>query len=210
MPHEPERDIEKTLRDYAKRRWEQAGTPPPMHPATRRMLQGEVARLKKRRPPASSWTQFLWGSWPRILLNAAVALLLVTAVLLLPSLTKNKNSSQSQTLLAKNERSSDAEELRRDTAKSAPPTAAPSVASAPAPSTAPSVTPMVAENRPTPEALAHGNTPVTTTAAGSREMPAAEKDKSSATSSVASAKPGVADGNLRFYSGNSSVTLDKK
>src|SRR5258708_35343746 len=99
MPLEPERDIEKTLRDYAKRRWEQAGTPPPMHPATRRLLQGEVARLKNRRPPAAaSWSQLLWGSWPRILVNAAVAMLVVAAVLFLPMLTKNKNASQPQTL----------------------------------------------------------------------------------------------------------------
>jgi len=86
MPLEPERDIEKTLRACAKQRREQAGTPPPMHPATRRLLQGEVARLKKRAPPSSGfWPQFLWGSWSRILLNAAVALLLVTCVLLLPT-----------------------------------------------------------------------------------------------------------------------------
>jgi hypothetical protein len=195
MPLEPERDIEKALRDYAKRRWEQAGTPPPMHPATRRLLQGEVARLKKRAPPSPGfWPQFLWGSWPRILANAAVALLLVACVLLLPTRSKNKNASQPQTLLAKNERSSDAEQsVRRDAAKSAPAAA-----------------PSVAENRPSPEGLAHGTTPATTTAAGSREMPALEKDKSAAESSVASAKSSPPAANTRFYSGNSSVALDKK
>ena len=45
MP-EPERDIEKTLRAYAKKRREEAGAPAEMHPATRRLLQGEVARLR--------------------------------------------------------------------------------------------------------------------------------------------------------------------
>ena len=39
-----ERPIEKLLRDYAKRRRADAGETLEMHPATRRILQGEVAR----------------------------------------------------------------------------------------------------------------------------------------------------------------------
>jgi hypothetical protein len=41
---EPERKIEKWLRAYAKKRRSQAGAPDKMHPATRRLLQGEIAR----------------------------------------------------------------------------------------------------------------------------------------------------------------------
>ncbi|PAW80720.1 MAG: hypothetical protein B9S33_17960 [Pedosphaera sp. Tous-C6FEB] len=44
MPNEPQRDIEKDLLAYKLRRHEQAGAPQELHPATRRMLQSEVAR----------------------------------------------------------------------------------------------------------------------------------------------------------------------
>jgi hypothetical protein len=44
MSNEPQRDIEKDLLAYKLRRHEQAGAPQELHPATRRMLQGEVAR----------------------------------------------------------------------------------------------------------------------------------------------------------------------
>jgi hypothetical protein len=65
---EPERPIEKLLRDYAKTRREQAGTPPALHPATRRMLQGEVTRQyagrNQRAEPVRSgafWARFGWA-----------------------------------------------------------------------------------------------------------------------------------------------------
>lgn len=48
MPNEPQREIEQELLAYKLRRREQAGAPPELHPATRRMLQGEVARLASR------------------------------------------------------------------------------------------------------------------------------------------------------------------
>ena len=41
---EPERKIEKLLRAYAKKRRAQAGDPLKLHPATRRLLQDEIAR----------------------------------------------------------------------------------------------------------------------------------------------------------------------
>lgn len=44
-----ERPIEKLLHRYAEKRRDNAGAPPAMHPATRRMLQGEVARRHSRR-----------------------------------------------------------------------------------------------------------------------------------------------------------------
>jgi hypothetical protein len=47
-----ERPIEKLLRRYAKKRRDDAGAPVELHPATRRMLQGEVARQFPRRTAA--------------------------------------------------------------------------------------------------------------------------------------------------------------
>ena len=47
-----ERLIEKLLRRYAKKRRDDAGAPVQLHPATRRMLQGEVARTLPKRPVA--------------------------------------------------------------------------------------------------------------------------------------------------------------
>ncbi len=48
MANEPQRDIEKDLQAYKQRRREQAGAPLELHPATRKMLQGEVARTASR------------------------------------------------------------------------------------------------------------------------------------------------------------------
>ena len=47
-----ERPIEKLLRRYTKKRRDDAGTPVELHPATRRMLQGEVARRFPKRAAA--------------------------------------------------------------------------------------------------------------------------------------------------------------
>src|SRR5688572_27143072 len=44
MAAEPEKKIEGLLKSYSRKRREDAGAPLEMHPATRRMLQGEVAR----------------------------------------------------------------------------------------------------------------------------------------------------------------------
>ena len=43
MANEPERPIEKLLRDAAQKRRDEAGAPLELHSATRRLLQGEVA-----------------------------------------------------------------------------------------------------------------------------------------------------------------------
>lgn len=44
MPEEPNPRMDEMLKAYAKARREQGGTPPPLHPATRNLLQGEVTR----------------------------------------------------------------------------------------------------------------------------------------------------------------------
>src|SRR5262250_532014 len=81
---EPERPIEKLLRDYAKKRRDEAGDSLEMHPATRRMLQGEVtrelARGQKRsasaRRSTQPWAVFAGALGILVLLGVAVALLL--------------------------------------------------------------------------------------------------------------------------------------
>ncbi len=59
MPEEP--DIEKTLRASAKRRREEGGAAPELHPATRKIFHDEIARLN-RTPRAAGG---LWLSWLR-------------------------------------------------------------------------------------------------------------------------------------------------
>jgi hypothetical protein len=64
MAAEPEKKIEKLLHDYSRKRREDAGAPLEMHPATRRMLQGEVGRhFKDAGTSARPWwkTLLLFG-----------------------------------------------------------------------------------------------------------------------------------------------------
>src|SRR5262252_6657733 len=85
---EPERPIEKLLRAWGKKRRDEAGAPFEMHPATRRLLQGEVARqFGKQAKQPRTLSQVLAGWWPRVAWGlAVVALVGVLAVIVLPSL----------------------------------------------------------------------------------------------------------------------------
>lgn len=96
MATEPdERPIEKWLRHSARQRREQAGPPFELHPATRRLLQGEVTR---QFPPVQR-SPFLARFWPQIAFAAVgVLALLVTILAVLP-----RASHDRQQLLAKNE-----------------------------------------------------------------------------------------------------------
>jgi hypothetical protein len=88
-----ERPIEKLLRRYAKKRRDEAGTQGSMHPATRQMLQGEVAtQFRKERIEQTSKTSFIW--WPRLAYGlAVVAALAVAAGILVPVLTRHESPS---------------------------------------------------------------------------------------------------------------------
>lgn len=102
MSSEPERPVEKLLRACAKERRDQAGSSWEIHPAARRLLQQEVARLLGRRPGTKEtivgWLPGQW--WLRLVAGLAVMVMLgVAAWLLVPSLSPRKNES----LLAKNE-----------------------------------------------------------------------------------------------------------
>ena len=99
MANEPERPIEKLLRAAAQKRRDEAGAPLELHPATRRLLQGEVARqLAKAERAARSFPQLLARLWPRFAWGVALlAVLVVAARFLVPS--KDKSEAR----LAKNE-----------------------------------------------------------------------------------------------------------
>jgi hypothetical protein len=87
---EPERKIEKLLRAFAKKRRADAGDSLKLHPATRRMLQGEVARRRAAAPEEDSvslW-QFFRQQWA-FLLTFALAIFF-GAALFLPALSKAK------------------------------------------------------------------------------------------------------------------------
>lgn len=93
MENQPERQVEKWLRRAAQER--RAGGPFELHPATRRLLQGEVARQF----PRGAEPNFLAKFWPRIAFGLAGALALFLVLLsIIPSAPGNK-----QVMLAKKE-----------------------------------------------------------------------------------------------------------
>ena len=101
MPSEQDQTpIEGLLKSYAKKRAEEAGGAAELHPATRRLLQGEVAKLRQEAQAAGdrSWMQWLILFWPRLATASAILVMLVTGVwLLLP------DSHPSPTTFARNE-----------------------------------------------------------------------------------------------------------
>src|SRR5207249_3027793 len=96
-----ERKIEKLLRAYAQKRRADAGEPFALHPATRRLLQGEVARRAPRRGERNLFAVFL-GAFRRRLVFALciVAMAFIAAGLLLPALSAAKSKARRVTPLA--------------------------------------------------------------------------------------------------------------
>ena len=101
MANEPERPIEALLRAAAKKRRDEAGLPLDLHPATRRLLQSEVARKHAGELHESgSLLQGFRQLWPRLVWGLGVfAVLAVGGYLLLPGAGKGKPTA----LLAKND-----------------------------------------------------------------------------------------------------------
>ena len=106
MANEQERPIEKLLREAARQRRDQAREPFALHPATRRLLQGEVSRQyggsqAQRRSPADRLTRW----WPRLAWAGATLAVLGTVVWLVlpsfersePSMSLAKNKSMAET-----------------------------------------------------------------------------------------------------------------
>jgi hypothetical protein len=92
---EPERKIEKLLRAYAKKRRAQAGDPLKLHPATRRLLQGEIARNAPK-PDDEDASLSLWELFRQqwaMLLGFAL-MVFFGATLFLPALSKSKSQAQ--------------------------------------------------------------------------------------------------------------------
>src|SRR3954465_12904742 len=87
MSLEPEHPMEKALRACAQKRRDEAGAPFELHPANRRLLQGEVKqRFVKSRPNTDSFSAMLARWWPRLAWSvASIAILVVTVWVLLPA-----------------------------------------------------------------------------------------------------------------------------
>jgi hypothetical protein len=93
---EPERKIEKWLKAYAKKRRTKAGEPFNLHPATRRLLQSEVARDKPK-PDNDDESVSLWEvirqQWA-LLLSFAACIFLVGIIILPVTYYAVKNKSR--------------------------------------------------------------------------------------------------------------------
>ena len=87
MPSEPDNKMDDLLRTYARKRREDAGASPELHPATRRLLQAEAASLRFRpaASPKRGWT-WLAAYWPRVAIPTGLfAVLAVVAWQVMPS-----------------------------------------------------------------------------------------------------------------------------
>ena len=106
MANEPERPIETLLRSAAKQRRDEAGAPFELHPADRRLLQGEVARkFSKPQPHPPSFAALLGQLWPRFAWGVGILAVLGLSVwLLLPP----SGPGKSEALLARNQSVSEA------------------------------------------------------------------------------------------------------
>lgn len=98
---EPERKIEELLRAYARRRRAQAGDPLTLHPATRRLLQGEAARNAPK-PGEEDESVSLWELFRRqwAALLGFTLIIFFGAMLLLPSLSNMKFKEQQATTMS--------------------------------------------------------------------------------------------------------------
>ena len=108
-----ERDIEKTLQAYAKHRRDQGGTPPELHPATRKLLQDEVARqYGGAKSESRFWAWALWGTPSRMAASLSLVVLAVAGLLVLPQLWRDAGPSAPELRLAKNDQT---QELKQAT-----------------------------------------------------------------------------------------------
>ena len=91
MANEPERPIEKLLRAAAQKRRDEAGAPFELHPADRRLLQGEVARkFAKPQRENRSFAEAVAQLWPRLAGGVAILAVLGLAVWVLLPLPGNR------------------------------------------------------------------------------------------------------------------------
>lgn len=103
MPDDPNKKMDELLKAYAQER--RKAPEPTLHPATRKMLQGEVARVLGSADPQRSWLHRFRSFWPQIAFGTSLCLILGIAVFSLrqpPPSTKQKALSDSKTLEEKN------------------------------------------------------------------------------------------------------------
>lgn len=182
-----ERPIEKLLRRYAKKRREDAGAPLEMHPATRRLLRGEVARQYGKaggeKASSSGWLAALWRRW--IYATAAVSAVVVAAILVLNNSQPGVHELAKQNATAaKLPADQPAEELAKNFGQTAPVAskAAADSREAELPVTTPALAPL--ERQESPDDYKRTESRLTATAAGT----------ASRRTDVASAPAPVADG----------------
>ena len=88
--------MDELLKSYAKKRQDGAGAPAEMHPATRRLLQAEIAKLRPEpSTPRVNWWQNLLLFWPRLAFATGVFVALGVATWSLMD-TSKQSSSESQ------------------------------------------------------------------------------------------------------------------
>lgn len=127
-----ERPIEKLLRRAAKKRSDEAGAPPELHPANRRVLQDEVARqfpkpVAPKQSALAEWWLLIKQRWAYGV--AGIAVIWVAAVAIVPMLSKPK----AQTEIALNSPRAEklGMEMAKDTAALPEPLATPAAPIAP-------------------------------------------------------------------------------
>lgn len=89
--------MDELLKAYAEKRRQDPGGSVELHPVTRQMLQGEVARIYGK-PRATPWLSRLLAYWPRMAFAAAC--LAITFTLMLVVLPRRTMESMSQTEMA--------------------------------------------------------------------------------------------------------------
>jgi hypothetical protein len=86
-----EHDMEKQLRAYADQRRKEAGAPFTMHPATRRMLQGEAGRIHGKKPSGPAEKTSLFAAlWFRVGVSVCVVAVLAVAIFV-PALSRSRS-----------------------------------------------------------------------------------------------------------------------
>ena len=78
MPDDPNKKMDELLKAYAQER--RKAPEPNLHPATRKMLQGEVSRVLGSANPQRSWLHRFRTFWPQIAFGTSLCLILGIAV----------------------------------------------------------------------------------------------------------------------------------
>src|SRR5256885_1980884 len=119
MPAEPDNSkIEELLKRYAKKRREEMGAPMELHPAVRKMLQGEVARQRPAPPERKGFLSVFLQFWPRFAVAGAAVVFLS---LVLVNINQHPNPGETTKMAkASKEMLDERQEARQPAAAPAP------------------------------------------------------------------------------------------